>query len=404
LKRSTDDSNMADDSKPVQSLIYTTSSLRRLVDYLRGQPRFALDTESNSLYSYQGKVCLIQISTYATGKEEILDFLVDPLRLKDLSPLGELLVDPAIEVVMHAADNDILMLYRSYGFRFGRVFDTQLAARILGWKQVGLAAILEKHFGIVSNKRMQRTDWGKRPLTPEQIAYAQMDTHYLLPLRDRLAEELRRKGRWEEALDAFATLTSSDPATRMPDERTFWQMRAVRTVPQECLGVLEALWRWREQKAQSLDRPPFKVVNDATLIELAKTQPLTLDALKETPGLSPLQVRRFGEELLQVIHAGRQRPTPTPPDDEGRPEPMLDEAVQARYNALRRWRTEVAQQRGVDADIVLPNSALLAIATLNPATLDALAALPELTAWKLATYGPQLLAILAETDAPQPAS
>lgn len=395
---------MSDDLKPIQSLVYTASALHRLVEYLRSQPRFALDTESNSLYSYQGKVCLIQISTYATSKEEILDFLVDPLRLKDLSPLGDLFADPSIEVVMHAADNDILMLYRSYGFRFGRVFDTQLAARILGWKQVGLAAILESHFSIVSNKRMQRTDWGKRPLTPEQIAYAQMDTHYLLPLRDQLAAELQRRGRWEEALDAFAALTSNDPATRAPDERTFWQMRAVRTVPQACLGVLEALWHWREHKARALDRPPFKVINDAALIELAKSQPLTLDALKETPNLSTLQVRRFGEELLQVIQAGQQRPMPTPPADEGRPELALDKAVQARYDALRRWRTEVAEQRGVDADIVLPNSALLAIATLKPATLDALATLPELTAWKLATYGPQILAVLAEAGEPQPAS
>ena len=133
--------------------------------------------------------------------------------------------------------------FRSYGFTFARIFDTQLAARILGWKQVGLAAILEKNFGLVSDKRMQRTDWGKRPLTPQQIAYAVMDTHYLLPLRDQLVDELKASDRWEEAQDAFAMLAAADQSLRQTDERTFWGMRATRDVEREQHGVLEALWQ-----------------------------------------------------------------------------------------------------------------------------------------------------------------
>ena len=128
----------------------------------------------------------------------MVDYLVDPLRLNDLSALGNLFATPDVEVVMHAAENDMLLLQRNFGFTFHRVFDTQLAARILGWKQVGLAAILEAQFGIVSDKRMQRTNWGKRPLTPEQITYAQMDTRYLL-LRELLIDELKQRKRWEEA-------------------------------------------------------------------------------------------------------------------------------------------------------------------------------------------------------------
>ncbi|HAJ37276.1 MAG TPA: ribonuclease D [Chloroflexi bacterium] len=398
---------MSVNSKPTQALVYTPKVLHQLIAYLRCQPRFALDTESDSLYSYHGKVCLIQISVqdehHTPEALEIVDFLVDPLRLDDLTPLGELLADPAVEVVMHAADNDMLMLYRSYGFTFGRVFDTQLAARILGWSQVGLAALLEKHFGIVSNKRMQRTDWGKRPLTPQQIAYAQMDTHYLLPLRDLLVSELQARGRWEEAQDAFAALVAADPAARTPEERTFWQMRAVRDVPRQQHGVLEALWQWREDAARAADRPPFKVVNDAVLIDLAKLQPETKAALEDVPGLSELQIRRYGDELLRTIQLGRLRPLPTLPNGEGRPEQQLDKPAQLRYDALRRWRTETARARGVDADIVLPNSTLFTIAQSHAASLEALAQLAGLTPWKLQHYGPAILDILAQTAALQPA-
>jgi ribonuclease D len=399
---------MSVNSKPTHSLVYTPRALHQLVSYLRKQSRFALDTESDSLYSYYGKVCLIQISAYSDEQTrttaEVVDYLVDPLRLDSLTPLGELCADPTTEVVMHAADNDILVLYRSYGFTFGRVFDTQLAARILGWSQVGLAALLEKHFGIVSDKRMQRTDWGKRPLTPQQIAYAQMDTHYLLALRDLLQEELQQRGRWEEAQDAFATLTATNPAARPAEERTFWQMKTVREAPREGHGVLESLWQWREEEARTADRPPFKVVNDAVLVDLTKLQPESRAALADIPGLSELQVRRYGDDLLRAIRDGRTHPLPPLPNGDGRPEHQLDKAAQACYDALRRWRTETARTRGVDADIVLPNSTLLAIVQSHPAALDDLAHIAELSPWKVRHYGPQILATLAQPAAPQPAS
>lgn len=397
---------MSTNSKPTQPLVYTPKGLRQLVTHLRQLPRFALDTESDSLYSYQGKVCLIQLSAPGeedtTGAPGIVDFLVDPLRLDDLTPLGELFADPAVEVVMHAADNDMLMLYRSYGFTFGRVFDTQLAARILGWPQVGLAALMEKHFGIVSDKRMQRTDWGKRPLTPQQIAYAQMDTHYLLPLRTILVAELTAQGRWEEALDAFAMLVAANPA-RQADERTFWQMKAVRDAPRDAHNMLESLWQWREEEARLADRPPFKVVNDAVLIDLVKLQPQTKTELDAVQGLSDLQIRRYGDRLLQALQVGRTRPLPPLPNGDARPEHQLDKAAQVRYDALRRWRTETARRRDVDADIILPNSILFTISLVNPATRDELATLSELSPWKLGAYGDQILQVLAQT-ALQPAS
>ena len=163
-------------------------------------------------------MCLIQITVAAEDAAAlrkrddvgaVVDYLVDPLRVTRLDALGKLFADPDHEVIIHAAENDILLFQREFDFSFANVFDTQLAARILGWERAGLAAILEEQFGVVSDKRMQRTNWGKRPLTPEQIVYAQMDTHYLFALRERLVQELRARDRWEEAQEAFAELVQA---------------------------------------------------------------------------------------------------------------------------------------------------------------------------------------------------
>jgi ribonuclease D len=379
-------------------LVYSPKTLAKLLGHLRRQPMLALDTESDSLYSYYPRVCLIQISVAAappgTDEGEVTDYLVDPLRLTDLTPLGEILADPGVEVVMHAADNDMLLLYRQFGFTFRRIFDTQLTARILGWEHAGLAAILEEHFGIVSDKRMQRTNWGKRPLMPQQIAYAQMDTHYLLPLRHLQIEELKRVDRWEEAQEAFAQLAATDFAAHPVEERTFWQMKTLREVPERHLGVLEALWNWREHEARRLNRPSFKVLSDAALVNLATRMPRSLAELAEVRELGDTQTARYGGTLLAVIVAGQAQPLPHPPPLTPRPEALADKVVQTRFELLRKWRSAKAKVRGVMPDIVLTNSVLLEIAQRNPRSAGELGEIPEVGPWKVRTYGPEILALL----------
>ncbi len=372
-----------------------------MLSHLRQEAVVALDTESDSLYSYHVKVCLIQITAHdphAVNGASVVDYLVDPLRLRDLSALGELFSSGDREVVMHAAENDMLLLYRSMGFTFSHVFDTQLAARILGWKQVGLAAILEEQFGIATDKRMQRTNWGKRPLTPEQIAYAQIDTHYLPPLRDRLIDELRGMGRWEEALDAFRQLSAVDYAQRPFEERTFWHMKAARTVSSGRSNVLEALWLWREEMARTQDRPPFKVVGDSVLLDVAEMMPDTTDDLRKIKGLSENQIRRYGGNLVDVAHEGLRQPQPVPPSTGQRHETTLEDATLRRYDVLRKWRSDKARARAVSPDIVLTNSTILEIAQRNPRTADELRMIPEIGRWKAKHYGPEILAAIAHTQ------
>ena len=189
------------------TLVQSEREYRRFLGYVSGQPWLALDTESDSLFRYTPRVCLIQISvpaeddstTRSDDTADVVDYLIDPLRSLDLSDLGKILADDTTEVILHAAENDILTLQRDLNFRIRQLFDTQLAARILGRQGVGLAKVLEEEFDVLSDKRMQRTNWGQRPLSPQQLTYAQIDTHYLPALRVRQVELLKEAGHWEEA-------------------------------------------------------------------------------------------------------------------------------------------------------------------------------------------------------------
>jgi ribonuclease D len=313
--------------------------------------------------------------------------------LQNLEPLGELLNDPGVEVILHAAENDILLLHRDFDFRVAKLFDTQLAARILGRNGVGLAAILEEEFGVISDKSMQRTDWGRRPLTPQQMTYAQIDTHYLLPLRLRQIKRLQEAERWREAQEAFEFLTLlryEDPSTG----RTVWSMKNNREVDREHTGLLEELWLWREQTAQRLERPPFKVLNDSVLIELTNQAPRTVGDLQRISGLSSHQVNRFGRDLLQAIERGKRRPLPDLPAPNPRPEFLLSKADQRIFQSLRQWRSQTAEERGVDPDIIFSNDILLQIVEKKPRTLAELQEIPAIGSWKAETYGPAILQLI----------
>lgn len=374
------------------NLIDTDAGFNRMMDVLGDVPLIALDTEADSLFHYTPKVCLIQLSASAGANGAIIDFLVDPLRVKGLQPLGERL--NKAEVVMHAAENDALLLGREFGFSIPRIFDTQLAARILGWPRAGLAAILEEKFNVLSDKRQQRTDWSRRPLTPQQVAYAALDTHHLLPLREMQIDELKTKGRWEEALDGFAQLSTIGDDAQPTEARTFWDMKGVRDVPREQHGLLSALWEWRESEAKRRDVPPFKIANDSVLVALADQAPANHAALNRVQGLGDYTISRYGDMLLRVIREGQTRKPPAYPPYRGRPESMLDDAQRARFDALRAWRMKVAEQRGVSLEIILNSATLIEIAKLNPRSVDELVGVAGMTPWKRSAYGDDILRVL----------
>lgn len=369
---------------PAPILVDTPAAFDAFLQTLSTETRLALDTESDSLYRYFYKVCMIQVSTGS------IDYLLDPLRLPDLRPLGQFLADPAIQKVFHAAENDVLLLKRDFKFSFDNIFDTMLAARILGRRGVGLAVLLREHFGVELDKRVQLTDWGHRPLTAQQLSYARLDSRFLLPLCDFLTDELHTKRRWREAQEAFADLPDLQFVEKPFDPEGFWRSKEVRELRPSEIAIFRELYLWRDQQARTLDQPPFKVLSDQILVILSQEQPQSLASLP----LNPNQTRRFGAAILAAIARGRVAPVPQPParrtNGEGRPDPE----VAACYDRLRAWRTKRAAARGVDLDVILNNETLMAVARAHPADMDALGALGVMRSWKLAEYGPELLAVV----------
>lgn len=375
-------------SRPGPILVTTAEAFDDMLARLRAEPRIAIDTEADSLYSYFEKVCLMQFSIPHA------DFILDTLTLKEIEPLGELLADPRLELVFHAAEYDILSLKRDYGFTFVNLFDTMIAARILGWKQVGLGNILEQHFGVRLDKRFQRADWGKRPLAPELIEYARDDTHYLLQLYNLQKAALERAGRLDEARAEFERLTRVAWSDREFDPDRYWTLEGARELDGLSLGVLRELYAMREGIARKEDRPPFKVIANATMVRVARTQPRTLAELSALPGLGEWFVRRHGREALRAIERGRSKPQnrlPRPP--RGRP-PLADNAARERYARLKEWRKQRAEARGVEPDVIVSNDALVELARLQPQALDELNAIEALGEWKAREYGADLLDIL----------
>ena len=379
-------------SDAFQPLIVITQpdQLTTLVEALKQAGRFALDTESNSMYVYHYQICLIQLST------DRQDYIIDPLALSDLTPLGDLVAREEIEITMHAAENDVLLLNKDFGWTFGNLFDTLWGARILGWQRPGLASIMQEHFDVTLDKRMQRTDWGKRPLTDAQLAYARMDTHFLLPLRDRIEKALREAGRWEEAQDVFAMLRSIRWREKAP--ATIWRLAGVRELTPDQLAVLKALFDWRQKRASQRNVPPYKIMRNEILMALARQQPTTEQRLMRIPGISHRFPSHLARKLAALIRSARHNPPPSRPErqNNGR---RMDETELARYESLRRWRLHKAQQRGVEVDVVMTNSLLEALARAHPATLQELAALDLLGPWRLQAYGREVLDVMQAASA-----
>ncbi|OGO46480.1 MAG: hypothetical protein A2Z30_06010 [Chloroflexi bacterium RBG_16_64_43] len=367
-------------------LIQTPRALLQACDRLRGEPCFAVDTESNSLFAYRERVCLLQFSTPSE------DLLVDPLALPDLSALGPILADPLCEKVFHAAEYDLICLRRDFGFDVRNIFDTMVAARALGEDGTGLGALLRKELGIDLDKRFQRANWGIRPLPADQLEYARLDTHHLLALRTRLEIRLREAGHWEEVQEDFRRVAErSIPAPEAPREAGLWKVKGVFDLTRTERAVLLPLHLFREAEAERLDRPPFKILSDETLVAIAKANPAGLAELSEVAGLSPANVQRWGPALLDAVQRASTTRLPAPP-----PREAASDIVRARHEALRKWRKHRAAERGVESDVILNRDAMWQIAQRAPGTMSALQATPGLDPHRLAKYGQEILQVLTQ--------
>lgn len=368
---------------PPAKYITTDRDLRSLVDALKVESLIAFDTESNSLYAYRERVCLVQISTRAA------DYILDPLTIRDMKPLGEVLADSAIEKVFHAAEYDLMCLKRDYGFAINSLFDTMTAARICGYKNIGLNTLLSIFAGVELDKSHQRDNWGQRPLPRESLAYAQMDTHYLPMLRDKLYEELNENHRLEEARETFEEQLKVPAAAQRHDPEGYWRIALPNELNKRETAVLRELYHWRDGAARRIDTPPFKVMGDHVLLALARLQPQRRIDLIDVKGLSSSQIGRYGDDLIAAVQRGLKTRPPAPPTPE-----INDPLVIGLYTALRDWRKIRAQERGVESDVIISKDALWTLAEKAPTSLADMQDIPGLGPWRLATYGTELLDVI----------
>jgi len=358
--------------------------LNQLVGSLRREPRIGCDTESNSLHAYRGQTCLIQLSTPDR------DVLIDPLRIADISALGPLFADPKIEKVFHASEYDLICLKRDFDFDVHPVFDTMAAARVCGYTRIGLGNMLEDLLGVRHSKKHQTADWAQRPLSASHRRYAQMDTHYLLPLRDILYAELGRAGRLEEAREYFADVTAFEVKSHEFDPEGFWDLCRPKDLSPRQAAVLRELYILRDELAQHYDRPSHQLIANKALLKLAITSPRGPRQLFGVSGLPPWLVRQNGDEIFQAIaHGNRSLARPQPPRRTTIPQAIVD-----RYTALHAWRKGVALSRGVESDVILSKRSMWTIARRKPASVDDLEGIPGLGPWRRATYGADLLSVV----------
>lgn len=373
---------------PPHRFVDTPHAWRQCLAALQQEPRLAIDLEANSMFAYRERICLVQISIPQQ------DYIIDPEAHLDLSGLGDILVNTAVEKIFHAAEYDLILLKRQFDWVATNIFDTMWAARILGYQRYGLANLLDDLYGVKLNKRYQKSNWCRRPLSPEQLAYAQYDTHFLLRLRDDLAAQLLATGCMAEAQETFAQQTAVIPNNHEFDPESFRSISGATDLTVRQQAILRELHIFRDWEARRRDQPLFKVFGDRTLVEMAQKEPRTLADLGQVYGMSAGQLQRYGTALLHVIEQGRNAPRPTPRQ---RPK-RLPDAVLERYERLHSWRKERAKKRGVESDVIIGRDALWALAKTNPQTPEALTAVSELGEWRRQTYGEEILAILRQTN------
>jgi len=378
---------------PPPVLVEDARALERLMDEISGATEVAIDTEGDSFFHYEESVCLVQLT--ALGK----DWIVDPLQDFDLAPLGELLADPSVTKIFHDGEYDIRILKRSYGFSFAALFDTRVAAAALGYDAPGLASVVEKWFGVELDKSLQRSNWSRRPLTAQQIDYARLDTHFLIDLKKHLLGELESRGRTMVVEGECRRLEALEPGERELNPDDFLRLKGSRALNLQQMQSLRELYVLREKLAAERDVPPFKVLGNQSLLDLARSQPQTLRHLEESQ-LPPKLIKRYGSALLAAIkRARRLGPLPrvprlAPKDSVG----ALDEWQTELHDRLKEWRKRQAKADRMDASLVLNRHVMARLAAERPGDRRTLEAVEGMQAWQVELFAEDILEVVARFE------
>ncbi|HEX9047827.1 MAG TPA: HRDC domain-containing protein [Verrucomicrobiae bacterium] len=328
-------------------MIDTQEKLTAFLPVVKSAAWLALDTEADSLHAYPEKVCLIQISTTNS------DRLVDPLADIDINPFLDTLAGR--ELIFHAADYDLRLLRKHHDFVATEIFDTMLAARLLGERQFGLSSLVERFLGIKLDKGAQKADWARRPLTPRMEAYARNDTRHLKPLEEQLKCALKEKGRLEWHQETCARLIVECSRPIAVDEDTVWRVKGSSFLNRAGLAVLRELWHWREREALAANRPPFFVLAHEQMVEIAAA----VADHKPVAHLIPTRMHpRRRDNLQAAIHAAQAVPPEKFPEKIHHRSQRPSEAEFRRFRELEKRRDKHAHELGIDPTLIAPKSVL----------------------------------------------
>ena len=376
---------MADPYQPVY--LDTAERAALFLDSTIGVRELALDTEGASFHRYVDRIYLLQLSTQHHSA------IIDPLHVGPLPKLGAMMEDREVEVVFHDADYDLRLLRQDYGWHATHIFDTRIAAQLLGIPAFGLAALLEKFFNVKLDKQHQRADWSMRPLTPGMLDYAAQDTRYLLDLRDELRTGLESMGRMSWAQEEFERLESvqfapDDPATG------FMRTKGARDLKRRELAVLRELVAWRDERAAALDRATFRVMGNEAMFEIARTHPQTRDELGAIKGVPRGVLERHASELLDAVKRGLAVPEADLPRFPRAARWDRDPDFDANVTKLKVARDAVASRLKLDPGVLCARERMEAVARRKPQSAEELREVPELRRWQAEVLGPDFVAAL----------
>ncbi len=376
---------MTPSTKQVDSgYIDTDAALKEIIPRLKKADRVALDIEANSLHNYFQKVCLIQI----TFDDE--SHIIDPLADINLSKFLQVLSRK--NLLLHGGDYDLRMMRSSLEFHpHGEIFDTMLAAKLLGIQSFGLVSLADQFLNVTLTKAGQKSDWTQRPLTPAQLKYAADDTRYLAPLVDAVRQELDKLGRTPWHKECCARMVASTVEIAEVDHENAWRIKGAALLGRHQLVYLRELWRWREHEASKADRPPFKIMPPQQLLHLASwAQAHPGAALSDGPRLP----RHCNGRRLKGIQSALEKAADLPkaewPPRRKRvppPERPLP-SCRNRVEVLRKEGARLAEELGIDAGVLAPRRALTALARSHPEGIDEIMETGPLMRWQAVLLEP----------------
>jgi ribonuclease D len=380
---------------PPPILIEDEAGMDRLLSDLEGETEIAVDTEADSFFVHREKVCLVQITLGET------DYLVDPLSAGvDLKRLGPLFADPERTKIFHDSEYDVLILQREYALEFKGLFDTRVAAATLGSSAPGLASVLHEHFGVELDKSQQRSNWGKRPLTPEQVAYARFDTRFLIPLMHIQREALKAAGRLMILESECYRLEAMEAAPLVFNPDEWVRIKGSRGLKPRERAVLRELFILRDELAAKVNDPLFRVMNNAALLALSQRLPTDSRQLTSVQGFSSRMERRMGKQVLEAIERGLAaepiQHAPSMPKKDGTEN--LSEVELELYDRLRRMRKKEADRLGVESSYLFHRLLLSRLAVERPADSEALGAVEGFWDWQAEMFGTQILELIARFE------